>query len=519
MPHCSHCGKEGAKHKCTYCKDAVYCNEQCQIIGWHAHADDCNVINVPEPNMTAFVPYFGEDIAAEDFVERLNPDGPTGQSYLVQYVDPAGAIVQHVVEPVGANVCYSRGGSKLGYGAAPSEKLMKFGYSIKLTMEPEMGETYQTVTIPDLIVGETAIYKGAGGLHGALAKLNLARFANRDSSTLVLWPGVDNLQDAIAKSDGFDVPNTGGQLRIQLLDDRDKEISKIHGVFCFEKYVGGKSRVFRRGLKSLQPFQSEFKKKLGRGNTVTASLSNLEMLRATNSDGVSVQLIFEVTRDRNGLPKGTVTLLDIEIQTPLRPFENALRQKDKNSDAPPYDEDNVKSASRVEFALDADNLDHMQGLVMALEHKMAIGDIVDFDQQFDTLNEHREKLEKAIRTDADYETPAAVHNLVRVATQMCWEQIGIRWKAALDKNYYKMHKDDDLDALTVEVDTMGLPDLKDANWKTRFKTWAKGSRGKYKGRMRAIQKIIKERKLTHPQESDALNALNRKLATALATKA
>mmetsp|Transcript_28094 Transcript_28094/g.62896 ORF Transcript_28094/g.62896 Transcript_28094/m.62896 type:complete len:464 (+) Transcript_28094:271-1662(+) len=49
---CAYCGKDesylGELKKCTRCKEAVYCNRECQLAGWPSHKKDCNKSKKPK---------------------------------------------------------------------------------------------------------------------------------------------------------------------------------------------------------------------------------------------------------------------------------------------------------------------------------------------------------------------------------------------------------------------------------------------------------------------------------------
>lgn len=509
MPHCSHCKKEDAKHKCKYCRNAVYCDAKCATIAWHTHAEECNVINVPEPNMTAFVPYVGEDCAPEDFLERLDPDGPTGQTYLVRYVDPAGAIVQHEIAPVAGEATFKTASRGMGWGA-PGKELDTMEYALKIVASSNYGPGYsKEIIIPGLMIGETAMHSNAKGKAGLVSKLNFTRMRFADRSTLVLWPGIEKIEAA----GELQVPRMNSSLSIQMLVGGEV-VASIYGNLEFTKKTGSKYRMFMRKLKGADPWKREFKAKLGASRDRFDDFSALEMLRGTSNDGISAQVVFQVTRDADGVSRDTVSLRDLEIRVPKITLQDVARRQaaasepedvpSKRATAPPNDAYTIpptpappavpaESGKMVttQFALDADNIDHMRGLIMALEAKMTAGDIENFDDQFDTLNEHCQKLEEAIRTDSEYTTDPHVHNLVRTATQMCWEQVGRRYKAAFDKNYYNLHKDKNINIIVKLVDNLHLPTP--GSTKERFKAFARGIRGKQKGRMQALLNILNER--------------------------
>ena len=146
---CGSCGRKGSKHLCPYCRCASYCNEQCAMVGWNAHQDECNVIHVSSPTATAFVPHFGEDQFDERQLEEVDPNGGLHQTYIVHYTDPAGAIVQHTIEPILGKASFIEGGSKLGDGANPADV--------------QWGPNFTDKGISDREYSMVITYRGAGG--------------------------------------------------------------------------------------------------------------------------------------------------------------------------------------------------------------------------------------------------------------------------------------------------------------------------------------------------------------------
>ena len=41
---CGHCGKD-ATHRCSKCKNAWYCNRDCQVRAWKSHKPLCELIS------------------------------------------------------------------------------------------------------------------------------------------------------------------------------------------------------------------------------------------------------------------------------------------------------------------------------------------------------------------------------------------------------------------------------------------------------------------------------------------
>jgi len=209
---------------------------------------------------------------------------------------------------------------------------------------------------------------------------------------MVFWPKPEVIASAIAKNPEFEFPLVGAELQIEMKID-NQTVANICGALAFSQ----DEEFLDRPLKTLLPFQSNFRQKVT-GNA--PSLAKLQMLRGTNTIGDCAQLTFEVN-------DCYAKLVDVEIHTDL-------------IDEPMFD------ATKVNFSLDVDNLDHMSGLVMAMEQKMATGELKDYDTEFNMINDHRTKLESAMLTGAEYQTAPKVHATVQQATHAMWKQIGPR---------------------------------------------------------------------------------------------
>jgi hypothetical protein len=381
MSTCAHCGKKDATVSCEYCKDVCYCNSKCAEVGWHAHANNCNVVEVPLGGMTAFVPTYGEEHFDEQMQEKLNPNGPVFQSYIVQ--PPTSGASSTLVE---AQANFSKGRMR-GAGGAPVGELADREFFLRITSKPDpFSDAGKEVRESETMkVRDAAIYATADGVRGRLAK---GRFLSTDGTKVTLWPG--------ALSRPMRIPATTGAIMVEMVDKATGyTISSIHGAYNFHKRAGGLIQVFKRGFKTLLPFQSEFKEKNGNGGS---NLASLEMLRAADVYGNSTQITFEVMRDSDGVAAKEVVLVDVEFslwnKTELQP------------QLPPRDQE-----IGTHLRLDADNLNHVTALVMAMEDQKI------FDEQFQVIKAHQQALEAAVRDGTDYETSPKTYASVELATQ------------------------------------------------------------------------------------------------------
>lgn len=508
MSRCDQCHKEGDKtFSCPQCLQTRYCSEACRQVAWVEHEAICNTIEVPHPGMTAFVPYFGEGNLPQEIEERINETGPSYQTYITYHYRTNGTLEQNLIE---SNVAFNKGGSKMGYGADPGS-LGELTYDLRISVEPEVGKGMQTVTLKNLSIGETAIHKGS-----KLAKMNLTRVTNADTTTLVLWPGTERLMSAIGQNPAFVIPSTGASIKVEMIIN-GRVVADIHGVLCFEKFTGGRSGFLKRTFKSLLPFQSEFQNKLGKKSTIRANLNNLEMLRGSDRKGNSVQLIFEVTRDKQGVSVDEVSLLDVEFRTKLRPLQYMAQRgteaAEGSGDMPPSPPDRDDDTESMGFQLDANNVEHMNGLIAAMEEEMADGGLQEFQNTFVMLKAHRERLESG---EEGYEAPREVHAAVHAVGSHMFRNIGLRRKEAFDKSYYKRYTDANIVTILAQANALtdSLPTPSDGNFKEKLRRWALGKRGKFKGRLRAMEKILGERANRGERVTEVEKALE-KVAIAL----
>lgn len=79
--------------------------------------------------------------------------------------------------------------------------------------------------------------------------------------------------------------------------------------------------------------------------------------------------------------------------------------------------------NRIQFKCDANDIDHVSGLVMALEDGMASGELENMDNHFYVINAHREALENNPDTIASAKVNASIHH---VTSQM--------WANHIDKS-------------------------------------------------------------------------------------
>jgi hypothetical protein len=343
------------------------------MVGWNVHSDNCNVFTVPVAGMTAFVPTYGEEHFDEQLREKLNPNGPVFQSYVLH---PSATLVEGLTS-------FSKG-KMGGTGGDPTgSKWANRTFYLQITSKPDpfSDEGSMTRKTKEMTVAEAAIYSNAKGARGQLAK---NRFLSADSTKITLWPG--------PLPRPLQMPATNGNIKVEMVDSQTNAvISEIHGVYDFHRRAGGLLQVFKRGFKSLLPFQTDYKLKNAAGNP-----ASLEMLRGADDLGNSAQLTFEVTRDADGVSAKSVTLVDVEFSLWIHTEPIAASRV---------------AASSTGFRIDADDLDSVSGLVCAMEYEKMYG------EGLETIQAHQRALEAATRSGTTYETPVNAYACVELAAQ------------------------------------------------------------------------------------------------------
>lgn len=388
-----------------------------------------HVITVPERDMTVFTPYLGEDVMTED--ELANVSDELFQTHLIRFVDPKGHVEQRLI---GGKAKFSAQ-KDVGMGRGPTtmpEATKNANYSILIESIDDAFEKPQVNTLiitgTDMTVGDHSIWKGAPN---KLYSMNLKRMANTDTTSYVLWPGPEAIQRAQLdpKQGPISFPLNGGTIRVSAAIN-GKVVARIHGIYC----LPDPKQFTKRILRNLNPLQRDFKNKFRKGTTVMADLQNLEAVRGMDDKGRMVQLTFEVKRGSSA-GGGTAKLLDIEFQVDAREVDQvAMGGTVESIDEP------LIGTQIHEFRCDPTDLDHVTGLVMALEDKIASGDLSGpvIEQQYHVISAHRQALET---NPEEAEVTHRINAAISGATQALWqeqqEMIGFRTQ----NYYYKKIKD------------------------------------------------------------------------------
>lgn len=212
------------------------------------------------------------------------------------------------------------------------------------------------------------LYKGASGKAGQLADLSSVRW----SGASVLW----------AKE--LRIPIEGGSTITSILKLNGKPVSRVTGTVK----LSGNPRTAKR----LEP---EYKIKFGPNlrNPITAYTGYAPRSMSA----------FRFIVDKNNIIDAEFAFFDGKAQRMNEPME---------------------------FKCDANDIDHVTGLVAALEDKIASGDLMGetIQQHLHVINAHREALEREGEVQAGPKVQAAIHG----ATTALWEHVGAKAK---QKNY------------------------------------------------------------------------------------
>jgi len=237
-----------------------------------------------------------------------------------------------------------------------------------------------------------------------------------------------------------------------------------------------------------------------------------------DNTSMEIRIIFDT-----GTKRGKKYIRDIEISIPKLHFGKPHFGK------PQSQQEFVQhSIITTDFICDAADIDEVTGLVCAMEEHIAdlklerenltgedrrvldetisrlnetLNQITDHQLALEThLNElDEEKLEIYLNESdgkqlEDFEYSPNINAELARATNALWEKnqqnIGIRWKTAMDKEYYNMivREGYELEDLSNAAEQMEVPEKS----KIFSRGWVTGARGKAKGRLDAIKKRLFE---------------------------
>ena len=464
---CKCCGKD-AIIKCTICQKTKYCGDECMQNDSAKHQGDCNTYNVSKDTWLA-LPYMYEDFMSAKQLKNCSPDvldEVYGQKYLLKTYNSNQTVTERKQIGLDVDANLKRVPHVGPYSKYPKtgtedyKDIMNIGDKIKITIN---GKDYYG-KIPDNMI---------------FGKNNGMR--QKDKSKLVFWFGQELLEDS------FRFNKLGGVLNINLQTYLNTDDTPIVDETILLEYaeLKQKQNYKHREMRSFFGNFASIVKSKGFDPNHTAALY------AQDDNRTQVRLIYDI----DDSSKNFGLLKDIEIS--IKKNRVAL---DKNR------------INRIsDFICDARDIDHVTGLVMALEThiaqlKLERNDLVGQDkrqadqtisamqQTLNTITDHQLALETHLNENDgdldDFDIDTNINAEFTYATNALWDHIGIRMKAAMDKDYYNMIVKEGyiLEDLRNAANEMEIPEKS----KLFSRGWATGARGKAKGRLGAIKKRLFE---------------------------
>jgi hypothetical protein len=326
---------------CPLCLTPVYCSEQCRIIDWAAHACP-NAVQVDKVGALVAVPYYFEDVSPLEALADLPSTSSVYQSYLLSHKGTDDRRTQWTQGPlIGANAVMNPRGS-LGRGSEPPAELKDEMYMISIWQGDKQ------VIMAGGTFSDHTIYMGSPNKKAD----RIARLSRLDKRTgsILFWPDPKDLKNA-----EFD---REGQITVKLVVGKSAAAAVSSLEFEYGPFKD--ANVFGRLGKALtKNFQLRLKAKLGPSKE--SGIKYMQSVRVNSRvTGEQVNLTFSVMPGRS-----KIQLQDVEF---LVPTDTIQRKLNANM---PSATDLLKSVDMEKeitlFYCDPRNVDHMNGLVMALE--------------------------------------------------------------------------------------------------------------------------------------------------------
>lgn len=493
--NCANCDKETTSTLCPCCRKISYCGTDCAQEHWTQHCKECpNVImNAPIPNWVVFKPSLLEELYDEqELRDALPVDSIVFQTYLVHHTDNAGRVSEQVQGDLIGAAAFHSTNALFGAGTSLEESLQNKPYSIRVTRQDPFSDMEETMVIRGQNnTGNNVIGRTGKENDEARFLYNLRKLGKKPGNDVVLWPTPDSVQEASDRS-GLEFPLEGTNIRLQLYINDTELVTSIEGVLCFEQDLYTWMSKLRRKIAS--KFQIQMRKKLGKGgksaSTYGQSLKNLFLVRGMDrSTGVMAQLIFSLTAQKTG----TVQLVDLEMSLPKRLLQRTILYG-SSGEKPPAPPAPPAREPESMFEASAYDIDQVRGLIMALSCHCADCNHTDAlaEEKLGVLVQHERQL--AQLEDGAEIPPVSVHVSAAMdrATHILADAalVGRRGKAAFDSNYYTELKNMSVEGLEAEVDNLVFEKKKGAKG---FLQKVTGKKGKFLGRIRAVQRVIDER--------------------------
>ncbi len=288
--------------------------------------------------------------------------GKGDEQYIVRYVNPKGCIEQRLTQ-----------------SSIPVTNQTDFKKDLGYTMTVQLNQQEPVQVGNDLNLEDHSIWAGVHGIASKLAQ---------GTTGFMLWPG-----NHTVTAHNLTVPaDYDGTVKIDVKLS-DGQHTSLHAVYP------ELAALEQETTRQLTADQLDFQKRFRRGDPrLSTMLPNIHALCGEDVSGNQVKLFWHVSSDKEA------QLVDIEY--PL------IR----------LNAENYPGVQTTKFACDPSDLDQVTGLVMALEDKIASGDLEGpvIQQAFETINTHRKTLE----TDQEnvYVSPK-VNAAVKDATDALWQNI------------------------------------------------------------------------------------------------
>lgn len=530
---CDHCGKEAKSDiQCELCCSQVYCSTECRAQAWTDHQEDCNVHDVAK-GACIMHPYIYEDFLDEGELRGIDQEKLYGQKHLARTVNANRTVEYNVqLSPVESPLVpkddsitvLKRDATQrsLGYGKDPMKdnsispigtnyilRVTESGYNSQTGYPVDGGNTFEVNgTLDDMI------QKGSN--LQVVQDLIKSRFRGKQFEKYIFWPG------KAMKSKRFALNANASNLFIEVFTMTEPAYANYLGKqFELVDIIG--YATFSGNYDSLDPVKGveKFQKLLRRGvgkffkqlkiKGLGSAAANKALVGKMPGTGTEVRLIHSTS----GV--GEVKYLkDIEFAVD----ESVLLAGGGWSYSdylPSVDEilRNNASIETVQVSCDPDDIDHVTGMIMALESRIAdLGEeIEEFEgpteerkhliahhnalaTTLDVIVKHGEALNKDPTTKASSAVNAAVHRAQEELHKH--NQIGIRWWEAKDPQFKqslkaRVKKIEDPEVL-VETLRDKLDELRTQAQQSRkgFKSKLLGKRGKVIGRIRAFKEVVLE---------------------------
>lgn len=484
---------------CGLCKESVDAKD------WEDHDLVCtNCHKVPKDTWLA-LPYEYEDFANERELSEMDPSVVLDQSYLLKTVLPSMKVATRMqigarhstpmTDEFGNKVDHYKG--RIVPHLGPSAKTLGAGkgdpgkinlgdvYIIRLEHNGYVvptNDVYNTQKLPNGIIAgimsEDTIYRSNTRPKAA----KLAKTRQQNENKILFWPDIRHMKRITYDSEGYEqtpdnfkdkafyLHKEGGILKVQV------QTKQFNGDSVGEAEINLK-------FVDLEPTLTRNIRRKTRG--IFGALSRQLKLKGLDPNqhvafygkdnkGMEVRLILETSGT------GEAKVKDIEVSVTKTDLEGTIRSS-------------IESVE--DFTCDPTKYNQVEGLVRALEGHATLMNANDPDQDYanrvhetkSAIDQYRIELEGGNVEKPSHDVINAINN----GLQIMWDaqQIEARWFQAIDPLYYRSLKNATIDELAIEVKNTRVPP------KVKFgsKGYRLGARGKAKGRLRAIQKRLRER--------------------------